>query len=76
MILVKLCNRADRRYDWDRRANHMDAEEIIVAIKKRRDDCWDRQIDSEADFARAMADEYDQLLIEIGAITPEEAKSA
>ncbi len=54
----------------------MDAEEIIVAIKKRRDDCWDRQIDSEADFARAMADEYDQLLIEIGAITPEEAKSA
>jgi hypothetical protein len=31
---------------------------------------------SEAGVARAVADEYDQLLIQIGAIGPAEAKSA
>jgi hypothetical protein len=61
----------------------MSASEIVEAIKRRRDAFWDRQITSddppiysEADLARAKADEYDNLLVEIGAITPQEAKSA
>lgn len=61
------------------------ASEIVEVIKRRRDLAWDRQIVgstsddpaySEADLARRVADEFDDLLIEIGAITPEQRKSA
>jgi len=63
----------------------MNASEIVEVIKRRRDEFWDLQIVgtasdpldySAADLARAKADEYDRLLVEIGAITPREAKSA
>jgi hypothetical protein len=63
----------------------MNASEIVEAIKRRRDSFWDQQIVgtasdplvySEAAVARAKADEYDDLLVEIGAITSQEAKSA
>jgi hypothetical protein len=63
----------------------MSASEIVEVIKQRRDTFWDQQIvgtlsdplaHSEADLARAKADEYDDLLVKIGAITPQEAKSA
>jgi len=63
----------------------MDAPHIIEIIKQHRDDFWDRQtigcesddpVYSEPELARLMADEYDRLLIQIGAITPSEAKSA
>jgi hypothetical protein len=63
----------------------MNASEIVEVIKRRRDSFWDLQIEgtssddpvySGADLARAKADEYDDLLVEIGAITPQEARSA
>lgn len=63
----------------------MDTSQIVDIIKKRRDMFWDRQIlgaasdppiYSEAEFARAIADEYDSLLIELGAITSRQAKGA
>lgn len=63
----------------------MDASQIVEAIEKRRDLCWDRQVlgtasdpllYSEADLARAIADEYDSLLVQLGAMTPQQAKSA
>lgn len=63
----------------------MDASQIVESIKQRRDLFWDRQIRgmasdpavySEAELARAIADEYDSLLIQLGVITPRQAKSA
>jgi hypothetical protein len=63
----------------------MDALQIVEAIKQRRDLFWDRQIlgkasdsavYSEAELARALADEYDSLLIQLGVVTPQQAKSA
>jgi len=63
----------------------MDVAQIVEAIKQRRDQFWDRQTlgtasdppaYSEAELARAVADEYDGLLIQLGVITPEQAKSA
>ena len=63
----------------------MDAAQIVEAIKQRRDLFWDRQVlgtasdplvYSEAELARAIADEYDSLLVQLGAITPQQAKSA
>jgi len=63
----------------------MDAAQIVEAIKQRRDMFWDRQalgtasdppVYSEAELARAIADEYDGLLIQLGVITREQAKSA
>jgi hypothetical protein len=51
----------------------MDAAQIVEAIKRRRDLFWDRQVlgtasdplvYSEAELARAIADEYDSLLAE------------
>jgi len=63
----------------------MDAAQIVEAIKQRRDQFWDRQtlgiasdppVYSEAELMRAVADEYDSLLIQLGVITPEQAKSA
>lgn len=63
----------------------MDAAQIVETIKHRRDLFWDRQIlgtasdppvYSEAEMARAIADEYDSLLIQLGANTPHQAKSA
>jgi hypothetical protein len=61
----------------------MDAAQIISTIKRRQDEFWDKQIApdgdpvySEAELARAISDEYDSLLIEIGAIKPSEAKNA
>jgi len=63
----------------------MDALQIVEAIKQRRDLVWDRQVlgtasdpplYSEAELARAIADEYDSLLVQLGAITPQQAKSA
>ena len=63
----------------------MDALQIVEAIKQRRDLFWDRQVPgtasdpllySEAELARAIADEYDSLLIQLGVITPQQAKSA
>lgn len=68
-----------------RKATNMDAAQIVEAIMQRRDLFWDRQIlstasdppvYSEAEFARAIADEYDNLLIQLGVITPEQGKSA
>jgi hypothetical protein len=62
----------------------MNASEIVEIIKRRRDSFWDRQtigtlsddlVYSEADMARAMADEYDGLLVEAGVITLQETKS-
>jgi hypothetical protein len=62
----------------------MDAAQIVEAIKHRRDMFWDRQtlgtssdppVYSEAELARAIADEYDGLLIQLGVITPQQAKS-
>jgi len=53
---------------------NMDAGEIIAAIKKRRDSFFDSQIAgtsedpleySAAGLSRAVADEYDSLLLEI-----------
>jgi len=53
--------------------NSMDAAQIVEAIKRRRDLFWDRQVlgtasdplvYSEAELARAIADEYDSLLAE------------
>lgn len=53
----------------------MDAKQIIAIIKKRRDEFWDRQIGAStadpdhaeaAQRARDIADEYDDLLAEIG----------
>ena len=61
----------------------MDTSNIVDVIKKRRDMFWDRQIlgaasdppvYSAAELARAIADEYDSLLIELGAITSRQAK--
>jgi len=61
----------------------MDTSQIVDVIRKRRDMFWDRQIlgaasdppvYSEAELARAIADEYDSLLIELGAITSRQAK--
>jgi hypothetical protein len=66
-------------------SNFMDALQIVEAIKQRRDLFWDRQVlgtasesplYSEAELARAIADEYDSLLVQLGAITPQQAKSA
>jgi hypothetical protein len=63
----------------------MDASQIVEEIKKRRDAFWDRQIVgtasdplvySEAGVARAIADEYDSLLAEVGNVTCVTAKSA
>ena len=63
----------------------MDALQIVDAIKQRRDLFWDRQVlgtasdpplFSEAAFARAIADEYDSLLVQLGAISPQQAKGA
>jgi hypothetical protein len=63
----------------------MDALQIVEAIKQRRDLFWDRQVHgtasdpilySEAELARAMADEYDSLLVQLGAISSEQVKSA
>ena len=63
----------------------MDALQIVEAIKQRRDLFWDRQVlgtasdpllYSEAELARAIADEYDSLLVQVGVITPQQAKSA
>ena len=63
----------------------MDASQIVEAIKQRRDLFWDRQVlgtasdpllYSEAELARAIADEYDSLLVQLGAISPQQAKSA
>jgi hypothetical protein len=63
----------------------MDATQITGIIRRRRDAAFDSQIlgyaddpltYTAADLTRAIADEYDSLLIEIGAIRPEEAKSA
>jgi hypothetical protein len=63
----------------------MDVSQIVEAIKQRRDLFWDRQVlgtasdplvYSEAALARAIADEYDSLLVQLGAITPQQAKSA
>jgi hypothetical protein len=57
----------------------MDVAQIVEAIKQRRDQFWDRQtlgtssdppVYSEAELARAIADEYDSLLIQLGVITP------
>jgi hypothetical protein len=53
----------------------MEASQIVEVIKRRRDTFWDRQIVgtasdlltySDAGVARAIADEYDSLLAEIG----------
>ena len=55
----------------------MDVAQIVEAIKQRRDQFWDRQTlgtasdppaYSEAELARAVADEYDSLLIQLGVI--------
>jgi hypothetical protein len=63
----------------------MDAMQIVEAIKQRRDRFWDRQtfgtasdppVYSEAELARAIADEYDSLLVQLGVITPQQAMSA
>jgi hypothetical protein len=63
----------------------MDAARIVEAIKRRRDLFWDRQVlgtasdplvYSEPELARAIADEYDSLLAEVGVITPQQAKGA
>jgi hypothetical protein len=63
----------------------MDALQIVDAIKQRRDLFWDRQVlgtasdpplFSEAELARAIADEYDSLLVQLGAISPQQAKGA
>ena len=52
----------------------MDSEEIITRIKKRRDEFFDRQIAGDASYPleysaasvnRAIADEYDSLLLDI-----------
>jgi hypothetical protein len=52
----------------------MEADKIVEIIKKRRDQFWDSQIvgtgadpltATGADVARAIADEYDDLLAEI-----------
>jgi hypothetical protein len=53
----------------------MDAKQIISIIKRRRDEFWDRQVGAStsdpdngeaAQRARDIADEYDDLLAEIG----------
>ena len=53
----------------------MTSSEIVTIIKKRRDDFFDAQIGgtsndpleyTSADVKRAIADEYDSLLLEIG----------
>lgn len=58
----------------------MDSDEIIAIIKKRRDDFFDSQIAgtaedpfeyTSADVKRAIADEYDSLLLEIQAGNPQ-----
>jgi hypothetical protein len=60
-------------------------EQIVEAIKRRRDSAFDSQIVGSAsdqpeytaaEVTRAIAEAYDSLLVEIGAITPQEAKSA
>ena len=65
--------------------NPMGASQIVEAILERRYAAWEHQvlgtesdplIYSEAELARAIADEYDRLLKEIGVITPQHAKSA
>ena len=52
----------------------MDAKQIIVIIKRRRDEFWDRKVGGStsgpdhgeaAQRARDIADEYDDLLAEI-----------
>ena len=57
------------------KVDHMDAKQIIEIIKRRRDEFWDRQVGGAtsdpdhgeaAQRARDMADEYDDLLAEIG----------
>jgi hypothetical protein len=63
----------------------MDASQIVELIRKRRNAFWDRQIVgtasdplsyTDAGVARAIADEYDSLLAEIGNVTPLKTKSA
>jgi len=57
----------------------MDAQLIIAILKKRRDEFFDAQIAgtaddplefTAADVKRAIADEYDSLLQEVGAQNP------
>jgi len=59
----------------------VDASEIIAIIKKRRDDYFDSQIAgtasdplvyTAAEVSRAIADEYDSLLLEIQEEKPEQ----
>jgi hypothetical protein len=86
LMAPKSSGRASRATMHGRTAtNFMDAMRIMEAIKQRRDLFWDRQIlgtasdppvYSEAELARAVADEYDSLLIQLGVITREQAKSA
>jgi hypothetical protein len=57
------------------------AEQIVETIKRRQADAWDTLHagnDPAYDFtpAQAIVREYDELLIAIGAIRPEEAKNA
>jgi hypothetical protein len=58
----------------------MDAAQIISIIRHRQAEFWDMLRVNDAVYdsaiARAVVNEYDALLIEIGAIKPEEAKSA
>jgi hypothetical protein len=59
---------------------NMDAEQIISIIKKRQADFWDSMQIGDATYditvPSAIVAEYDALLIEIGAIKREQAKSA
>ena len=80
-VSIVTCDNAPGR----KATNSMDAAQIVEAIKQRRDMFWDRQalgtasdppVYSEAELARAIADEYDSLLIQLGVITREQAKSA
>jgi hypothetical protein len=58
----------------------MDANEIVAVIKKRWDDWFDCLLVNDPRFdlttASHIVQEYDSLLIEIGAIKSEEAKFA
>lgn len=54
---------------------------LFKLIKRRQNESWDTlQVGTDPDYdptvPRAIVNEYDSLLIEIGAIKPEEAKSA
>jgi len=57
----------------------MNAAQIVEAIKQRDGQTLDTAsgplVYSEAELARAIADEYGSLLIQLGAITPQQAKS-